>query len=163
MTSLDTLTEIEEYLKTIISKSVELHVKNPIYEEIKVDFNVKFRFSETGFYTQKLIQDIKEFLAPWSSDCGADITFGGRIHKSKILNFVEERSYVDYVTCFKMYHIVPSDPDNNPNKDVEEAQATTAISILGSADDHTINDGNDSDSGECNCEEKINLTGDELR
>ena len=38
-----------------------------------------------------------------------------------------------------MFHIVPLDPTNNPNQDVEEAVATTGISILGSADEHNVN------------------------
>ncbi|MDR8390611.1 baseplate J/gp47 family protein [Aliifodinibius sp. S!AR15-10] len=152
MTSLDTLTQIDEYLQTIISESVELHVKNPIYEEIQVEFNVQFRFADTGFYLQKLNEDIKEFLAPWSSDCGADISFGGRIHKSMILNFVEERSYVDYVTCFKMYHKVEGSSDIDPNEDVDEAEATTAVSILGSVENHDIT-AIAFGSEECDCED----------
>ncbi|SHF18527.1 Baseplate J-like protein [Fodinibius roseus] len=154
MTSLNILDEIDRYLQTIISGSVELHVKNPIYEEIQVDFSVKFRSPDTGFYEQKLQEDLKEYLAPWSSDCGADISFAGRIHKSMILNFVEERPYVDYVSCFRMYHIVPTDPDNNPNKDREEVRSTTAVSILGSAENHLINPIEFS-SEDCDCEENV--------
>jgi hypothetical protein len=154
MTSLNILGEIDEYLHDIISESVDLHVKNPIYEEIQVDFSVKFRSPDTGFYEQKLQKDLKEFLAPWSSDCGADISFSGSIHKSMILNFVEERPYVDYITCFKMYHIVPTSPENNPNKDVEEARATTAVSILGSAEEHIINVIEFS-SDDCDCDDNV--------
>ena len=137
-TSLATLDEIEDYIKLINPMCATLHVKNPIYEEVRVKFNVKFLTDDLGFYQQKLEQEIKDFLSPWASACATDIVFGGRIHKSMILNFVEERSYVDYVTCFEMYHIVPLDPDNNPTEDVEEAIATTAITILGSADSHTV-------------------------
>jgi hypothetical protein len=138
MTSLDMLDKIEKYVDELNSMSPELHVRNPIYEEIKVSFEVKFSEEDIGYYQTKLEQEIKEFLSPWASDCGADITFGGRIHKSVILNFVEERSYVDYVTCFKMFHIVPLDPENNPDKDIDEAIATTSVSILGSADSHQV-------------------------
>ena len=53
---------------------------------------------------------------------------------------MEERSYVDYVTCFKMFHIVHEDPTNNPNDDVDEAIATTSVSIIGSADNHEVDD-----------------------
>ncbi|SMO71813.1 baseplate J/gp47 family protein [Fodinibius sediminis] len=154
MTSLNILDEIDRYLQTIISESVDLHVKNPIYEEVMADFSVKFRSPDTGFYKQKLQEDLKEYLAPWSSDCGTDISFSGRIHKSMILNFVEERPYVDYVSCFKMYHIVPTDPENNSSKDVEEIRATTAVSILGSAESHKINV-IDFSSEDCDCEDNV--------
>ncbi|MEJ2596084.1 MAG: baseplate J/gp47 family protein, partial [bacterium] len=137
-TSLATLDEIYEYIVLLDSMSATIHVKNPIYEEVRVKFNVKFLEADIGYYQAKLEEEIKGFLSPWASGCSTDIVFGGRIHRSVILNFVEERSYVDYVTCFEMNHIVPLDPENNPNKDVEEAVATTAISILGSSDSHFI-------------------------
>ncbi|NMM49674.1 baseplate J/gp47 family protein [Marinigracilibium pacificum] len=138
MTSLATLDSINEYIDALNPMSALIHVENPIYEEIKVSFKVKFFSSEIGFYTNRLEQELREFLSPWSSHCPADITFGGKIHKSVIINFIEERSYVDYLSCFKMYHIVPLDPENDPTKDIDEAIATTAVSILGSADEHEI-------------------------
>ncbi len=49
----------------------------------------------------------------------------GRISKSKLLNFIEERSYVDYLTCFKMHHIV----NGITSGDVEEAVATSSRSV----------------------------------
>ncbi len=152
-TSLATLDEIYDFITGINSMSATLHVKNPIYEEVRVKFKVKFLEADTGYYQAKLEQEIKDFLSPWASACPTDITFGGKIHRSVILNFVEERSYVDYVTCFEMNHIVPLDPENNPNKDVEEAVASTAISILGSADSHEITpipEGED-----CMCDDNI--------
>ncbi|MEO1096225.1 MAG: baseplate J/gp47 family protein [Bacteroidota bacterium] len=138
MTSLSMLDDIKTYVDALNPMCAEVHVRNPIYEEVKVSFEVKFLADDIGFFQTKLEQEIKGFLSPWSTDCAADITFGGKIHKSVILNFVEERSYVDYVSCFKMFHIVPLDPENDPNKDIDEAIATTAVSILGSADTHEI-------------------------
>ena len=109
--SLDQLSEIDSFIKAINPPCVKLHVKNPIYEEVKVNFKVKFHVGvDAGYYLTKLNEEIKHFLSPWASACSTDIAFGGRIHKSVILNFVEERSYVDYVTCFKMFHIVHEDP-----------------------------------------------------
>jgi hypothetical protein len=137
-TSLSTLDDINDFIILLNPMCATVHVKNPIYEEVRVKFNVKFLKDDLGYYQLKLEQEIKDFLSPWASSCASDIVFGGRIHKSIILNFVEERSYVDYVTCFEMNHIVPLDPTNNPHLDVEEAIATTAITILGSSDSHTV-------------------------
>lgn len=138
MTSLSMLEDIHTWVDDLNPMSAEIHVRNPLYEEVKVSFKVKFHTDDFGYYRNKLEQELREFLSPWSSDCVADINFGGKIHKSVILNFVEERSYVDFVSCFKMFHIVPLDPENNPNEDIDEAVATTAVSILGSADEHEI-------------------------
>jgi hypothetical protein len=63
-----------------------------------------------------------------------------------LLNFVEERSYVDFVTCFKMYQYV----DGVQSADVDEAVATSARTVLvsyGGTDKHIIH----YDNVDCNC------------
>lgn len=139
-TSLIVLTEIEEYLEKIKAEHVQLYVKNPLYEEIRVEFNVNFREGiDGGFYQGVLEQEIKSFLSPWAFQNTPDVVFGGRVHQSKILHFVEERPYVDFVTCFKMVHIIPQPGSAVPiKKEKEEAEATTAASVLGSAPSHII-------------------------
>jgi len=133
--SLALLAEIEDYIRAVNPPCIKVHVHNPIYEEVMVDFKVQFRSGvDAGYYRQRLEREIRSFLSPWASDCVADIRFGGRIHKSVALNFVEERSYVDYVSCFRMYHLV----DGKKGSDTDEAVATTGVSILGSTDGHEI-------------------------
>lgn len=142
-TSLITLTEIGEYLKTINPPCVSLHVKNPFFEEIQVEFKVKFHTGyDKGYYTKQLEEDIKRFLAPWAYD-STDVMLGGKIHRSVIINFIEEREYVDFVLFFKMHHTVEvripgQDPATRTYQDVEEAATTTSSSILTSASQHII-------------------------
>lgn len=156
LASLDQLSEIASFLDEIKPPCAVLHVKNPIYEEVKVDFKVKFRKNvDVGYHLTKLKEEIKHFLSPWASDCATDIVFGGRIHKSVILNFVEERSYVDYVTCFKMFHIVKEDPNNKPNEDVDEAIALTSVSIIGSANTHEVNEIVATEDDQCQCDDNV--------
>lgn len=148
-TSLITLTEIRDYISTLTSCWVELDVRNPIFEEIKVTFNVRFLPGfDNGFYGKKLQEDIKRFLSPWAFDGSADLSFGGRIHRSMILNFVEEREYVDFVTCFSMDHIV----GDTVFTDVEEAVATTAASVLVSYIEHEITV---LETDECECDDNV--------
>lgn len=136
--SVNTRDEIKKFLSTKISHFVveNLLVLNPTYEEVKVDFKVEIRegFDE-GFYIKQLNEDIVRFLTPWAYEDGADISFEGRLHSSVILDFVEERPYVDYLTDFRMYHFPAS---NKPGILVEEAIATTPKSILVSAKKHMI-------------------------
>ena len=151
-TSLVTLTEIGQYLESIKAENVRLSVRNPLYEEIKVDFNVKFHDgTDSGYYRGFLNDEIKSYLSPWAFQKTQDVVFGGRIHKSMILHFVETREYVDFVTCFKMFHIVPGDQDNSAKKkDVNEATPKTTASVLGSAPDHNIKV---LESEECACDD----------
>ena len=80
---------------------------------------------------KQLSLDIEQFLCPWAFEDGSDIEFGGKISKSVVLNFIEERHYVDYVICFKMNHFVDRGTSEHQEfYDVEEAKTTTGISIL---------------------------------
>ncbi|MEL6811941.1 MAG: baseplate J/gp47 family protein [Bacteroidota bacterium] len=163
LASLDQLSEIGTFLEKIKPPCAALHVKNPIYEEVQLDFQVKFHQDiDAGYYISKLQEELKFFLSPWASDCATDIIFGGRIHKSVLLNFVEERSYVDYATCFKMYHIVREDPTNNPTEDVDEAIALTSVSIIGSANTHVIQEIAASAEDQCQCEDNVIKSVEEL-
>jgi hypothetical protein len=122
------LNNISDYLKGIISPFVKLHVKNPQFEEIQLDFKVKFNdFVDEPFFTKQLSDEIEQFLTPWAFGNKKEISFGGKIYKSALINFVEERPYVDYVTCFKMYRFINR---TDLPKDVEEAEGSTARSIL---------------------------------
>ncbi|MGM0460097.1 MAG: baseplate J/gp47 family protein [Bacteroidota bacterium] len=134
-TSLITLTNISHFLSGINSSCVDLHVKNPIYEEIKVKLNVKFHEGfDNGFYGKQLEDDLKGFLSPWAVDAGSTLELGGTIHKSVVLNFVEERPYVDFLTCFEIWHIIydPATGEEISRNNVNQAEASTAVSILGS-------------------------------
>jgi len=134
--SLNKLEEITNFLNTLISDFVELDVCNPVYEEVKVSFNVRFLpGKDKGFHTNKLQEDIQRFLTPWLYDEGKDLVLGGSIHRSAVLNFIEETDYVDFLTDFKMFHIDAS----GASQEVEEAMASTSSSALVSSKEHVIN------------------------
>jgi len=135
-TSINTLDLIKKYLIKHVSPCVQIFVENPEYEKVQVDFKVEFHQGvDKGYYTQKLIDEIIRFLSPWAFEEGKDIIFGGKIHSSSIINFVEERSYVDYLTDFKLFHYMK----NKAPLDVEEAKAATSKSILVSHKTHIVN------------------------
>ena len=136
-TPIGLLNNINDYLKTITSPFVKLHVKIPQFEEIQLDFKVSFYpHLDESFYTLLLNNEIEKFLCPWAFDNTVDISFGGNIYKSALINFVEERPYVDFVTCFKMYQFINR---TDPPVDVEVATGSTARSILVSYYDEVNN------------------------
>jgi hypothetical protein len=135
-TPISLLNNINNYLETIISPFVKLHVKNPQFEEIQLDFKVSFyEHLDVSFYIKQLNTEIERFLCPWAFDNTVEISFGGSIYKSALINFVEERPYVDFVTCFKMYQYI----DHTNPQEVEVATASTARSILVSYYDEDTN------------------------
>ena len=132
-TSIGLLTEIQDYLQTLTSPFVQLKACNPQFEEVQFDFQVTFRDGyDPDYYTNQLSLDIEQFLTPWAYGNPQAIQFGNTIEKSVVLNYVEERPYVDFVTCFVMNQIILREgsviKQSLPN--VEEAVASTARSIL---------------------------------
>jgi hypothetical protein len=136
--SLKTLERIRQFLAGRMSPFAarRLKVINPLFEQIEVVCGAMFYPAyDRGETELKLNRDIVRFLSPWAYEQGRDIVFGGRVHRSMILNFIEERPYVDYVTDFSMNHVIGETRSN----DVEFALPTTARSVFVSASQHTIN------------------------
>lgn len=125
-TSRRTLLEMEAFLQAITSPFVKVHAKNPVYEQILTTFCVQFiEGADKGYYLKQLNEDIVQFLTPWLFDENAVVNFGQKIYASAIVNFIEERSYVDFITEFAMYvckhECCPSLPEKKENIDLQAA------------------------------------------
>lgn len=137
-----TLGEIDRFLRQHISPFVQLEVQNPKFEEVQVKFKVAFTadIADIAFYQAELNAAIVRYLSPWAYDEGAEISFGGRWHKSAIIDFVEEQPYVDFVKDFEMYHKVDIALSDNDwvRIDEEVVEASVSRSILVSHPNHLI-------------------------
>jgi hypothetical protein len=147
-TQQSTLTNIENYLNKRISCFVKLHACQPQFEEVKLEFSVKFfdQYNDFNFYKEKLQEEITQFLSPWAYGNKSSIDFGGNVYKSVLINFIEERYYVDFITDVKMKVIVGEIP--TASDDMDEIMASTARSILVSvpASQHVIKEITESDT-----------------
>ncbi len=129
------LEDVRSFIEPLAPSLIKIHVNNPLYEEVQLEFEVKFRTNyEFGYYQKELNRELIEFLSPWSTGSRAEIHFGGRIEKSVLLKFVETRSYVDFVLHFKMFHLA----SGKQPLDVESAVATNSRAILVSHSKHVI-------------------------
>jgi len=98
--------QIGDYMTRLNSAFATVYVDNPNYEQVLVEMSVGLLPGFDGsFYGRLLNEELKRFLSPWAYEEGKDIVFGGKIFKSGILSFVEQREYVDYITNFKLYHL----------------------------------------------------------
>ena len=126
-----TLTDVRNYLRTKVTPFIfcNLHIVNPVYEQVRVTCKVRFRsgFDDLNYYAQQLNEAIKHFLAPWAFDSSARIAFGGRMHVSAIIQFIEQQPSVDYIMDFKADHYVKNSPFRN---DVKEIETTSQFSVL---------------------------------
>jgi hypothetical protein len=102
-TSRLTLIEIVNYLSGLTSPFVKVHARNPVYEQVIVFFRVKFLSgTDKGYYLKKLNDEIVQYLTPWAFDQNIEADFGQKIYASAIINFIQQRNYVDFITDFLM-------------------------------------------------------------
>ena len=96
---------MQDYLKSRLLTGMNVSIVNPVYERIRIKFNVKFKsgYNENSSIN-RLHDRINTFLNPWTSD--KIISYGGLIPSSVILNEIELDDSVDFVTNFSAFHIV---------------------------------------------------------
>jgi len=133
------LEEIDAFLHNRRSCFIKLHVTNPQFEEVMADFKVRLcdGFDET-FHVNKLDEAITRFLSPWAFTASSSPTFGGKVYKSVLINFVEDLPYVDYVTDFKLFHRFKNLANGETTEEKNEVEGSMAVSILVSAKKHKI-------------------------
>ena len=97
------LADIQAYLSGIAPAAARVHVRNPHYVAVSVRLGVRFHAGQDLRHAQKrLSDDLCRFLSPWAYDEGAELTIGGKIYASSILDFVDRRDYVDYVAELRL-------------------------------------------------------------
>jgi hypothetical protein len=134
----DTISKISDFVNARRGMQVSVLVKNPKYQKVKMDFKVKFMpGKEFNFYSGELNQAIIEFLSPWAFDANTDISFGGIIYKSVLIDFIEDLPYVDYLSDVKMYSYTGNTPNSD---DLVEAVPGTPDTILVSDYSHQVNE-----------------------
>ncbi|RQS65777.1 hypothetical protein DID96_25460 [Burkholderia sp. Bp8963] len=136
-TSLRLLNEIQSFLQRRCGCFAQLHVKNPQFESVRAEFKLKLRDGyDQAYYTTQLQQAITRFLSPWAFDGIGVPSFGGKIYKSTLIQFVEGQPYVDYVTDFQLFRDIPCQPAGTV--DLDEIAGSRAVSVLVSAGRHGI-------------------------
>jgi len=127
-TSLGVLQQIETFLNKRSSCFARLHVKNPQFEEVRVRFSLRlYDGYDESYYTVLLQQAITRFLSPWAFAQAGAPSFGGKIYKAVLIDFVEEQPYVDYVTDFQLFQDIGG---VKGTVDLDEVIPSRAVSIL---------------------------------
>ncbi len=102
--SAELLADISAYLGARVPQWATLSVQNAHYVAVKVRLAVRFSAEgDEDFYKQQLNDDLNRFLAPWAYQEGADIVIGGNIYANSIVDFVDRRSYVDFVANIELF------------------------------------------------------------
>ena len=132
---LDTLERVRAHLVERCDMQVQLSVRNPSYQPVRLDFKVRLRPGfGFNFYRMVLNDALVRALSPWAFDAAAPLGFGGRVQRSVLLNFVESLPYVDFVTEFRLTR----EGRDADNADHPEIAADAPDAILVSAARHAI-------------------------
>lgn len=102
------LSRIEDFVRQRCGMGVKVRVKNPLYQVVQLDFKAGF-YSNRSFpagadhYLNQLRADLTRVLSPWAFDASSELSFGGKIFKSLLLDFTYQLPYVETIEDFKMY------------------------------------------------------------
>lgn len=127
----DVLQDVRDFLRERVSGHTTLYVGHPQFEEVEIHCKLQLAAGlEFNFWSGKLREELTAFLSPWAAGDGrAEVEFGSRLSKSALIDFIEERPYVDFITDVRLYHIV----GNSTSADLDDVTASTARSVLVSA------------------------------
>ncbi|GHC57894.1 baseplate J/gp47 family protein [Ulvibacter litoralis] len=138
--------EIQSYINQLNTLFVTAQIINPQYEEIKVSLKVRFNTGfDEHFYTTKLEEDIKEYLSPWAYKTTAGLRFGVTFHKSKLIAYIEQLPYVDFLDSVVLRHIKTPETTGEVKTNIVPSSPKA---ILVSAKQHDI------ESIQSNCKKK---------
>ena len=132
---LDNKNSCNEYIKSLHCGHVALHVVNPQYETIEVQCAVKIKDClDQLAYKSQLAVDLHKFLSPWIDGDQSNIRFGGKLHASQVVYFIEQLPYIDYLENLKIIQ-----RNGNVRLNIGDdilAIATTSRSVLTSIGDN---------------------------
>lgn len=138
-TSLRVLGEVERFLAARTSCFAKLHVRNPQFEEVLVSLRVRFVDGvDEAFHRARLQREITQLLSPWAFRSDAHPTFQGKVHKSVVVDFIDERPYVDYVTDVHLFRKDPTTQSLGPDLDAVEGSRAVSILVSAPAHEHVI-------------------------
>ncbi|KZS39755.1 hypothetical protein AWE51_08885 [Aquimarina aggregata] len=141
----DILEEIKEYIKQFVSPFAKIEVSNPVYEQLKVRCSVKFTdYEKRGYLRNKLNNELILFLSPDIESSFVEKGFDESISKTEILNFIESRPYVAFVTEFSVLQLIEVQGkykiiDTAKIRKIESLRTITPYAMLTSVKNHHIN------------------------
>jgi len=113
--------KIESFIKEIATPFADIIVRNPTYEYIWIKCKIRLTSKEIGTTLKLLYKDLLYYICPWFYG-EPDTAMDGRVFKrSDILDFIQNRSYVSFITGFSVIHMQIDDDGKYQMKDSAKA------------------------------------------
>jgi len=103
------LKEVREFVAGLASSFVDIHVRNPVYEQIQVRCKVRLR-KDPGrkLKHNELNQKIVDYLSPWNAS-GLTARFGWQVRCNDVHSYIQGLDFVESISGLSMLHIVEED------------------------------------------------------
>lgn len=145
-TSSEVLYEIKSFLKKYTSPFVNVEVRNPSYERIRVICSVKFTEAHNhGFYIQQLNEHINRYLSGNMGGNSHGSLVGKVVYCSDVITYIRTLPFIQFVTRFSIVQAARDITGNyvllDTAKEGEEKdglKATKPWSVLVPSDQHQI-------------------------
>ncbi|SEI84995.1 Baseplate J-like protein [Cyclobacterium xiamenense] len=125
------LAAIASFLRLKTAPQVQLEVINPVYEEIKVKVQVRFKPGlDAAHYLNEMEKALIGFLSPWTTGDRQAIDFSSYVNRSGLIYFFEKLDYVDFIQQPVLY--------KNGVEIKEDLFPKSPLHILVSAKSHDI-------------------------
>ncbi len=135
--SADLIRDVEAFLADKVPAFAQLRVTNPYFVALKVRCGVRFMpGTDEGYCRDRLNDELNRFLSPWAYDEGADLVIGGSIYANSIINFIEQRDYVDYIAGLRLFTVEQGRPTLVPEGPGYRASAARPDAVLVAAPSH---------------------------
>lgn len=139
-----TLSDVKKYITQFLSPWAKIEVSNPIYELLKVKCMVKFKDPfKAGYLKTTLNNEIVNYLAPNAKTVFTEKGFDESFSKTELINFIESRPYVEFITEFSVLQLVEvlghyKIIDTALIGKINELRTISPYAILTSAPEHHI-------------------------
>lgn len=115
------LLSIEQYLGNFASPFINIKVRNPVYEYVRVYCKVKFTDNANfGQDINRLKRDIQRFVCPWFFDKTKEVQIGGQLSLDSLKNYLTGLNYVKFITKFSILHVIE---EENGDYQIEDTAA----------------------------------------
>lgn len=101
--------EIRSFIIAHTSPFLKLEIRNPSYEYLRLKAKIIFDGKSTGRFINELQKDLLQFICPWFYNDNVDASLGGSIKKSALIQFVESRPYVKFLTGLSVIQLQMND------------------------------------------------------
>lgn len=100
--------EIKEYVKKFISPFAIIEVINPVFEDLWIKCKLIFKNISNGQGIKKLNFEFFDFICSWLYKSSEISKIGVSIKKMDIVNFLNTRDYISFVTGISVIHLKKS-------------------------------------------------------